>query len=345
MNMTNTNGKFAGSGLQVDKLLRQSSRLVLLGMAFWVLCPGCGRKAATALGRIREVTVASDWWSQVEPAVRQILQDTVFTPQPEPRFLLRVFSARQFENYRLLRTVFLIGTGEDTVIRVVLGAKLDSLPETGYGLFRIPNAWADNQQLVIFAARHESLLVRGLEAYALRIRSTFWDIALRNVERAVYFRGRDQKKVDALTERYGFTLDVPREWYLKEDYADSGFIYLFAHYPDRSVFVFWHDSVRALLPELLVSLRETLAARYYDGDRVERNYVRAETIAFLGQPAVRLQGVWQNDKGAMGGPFVSYCFNHEGRFFLVDGQVFLPGKPKLDQLLQVEVIVRSFTPQ
>ncbi len=336
---------FVGNGLRTGKVLRLRSCLVLLGVVYCIFCLGCGRKAATALGRIREVTVASDWWPQVEPTVRQILQDTVFTPQPEPRFLLRVFSAKQFENYRLLRTVFLIGTSVDTVLKVVLGAKLDSLPETGYGLFRIPNAWADNQQLVVFVAKHESLLVRGLEAYSLRIRNTFWDIALRNVERAVYFRGRDQKKTDALTERYGFTLDIPREWYLKEDHADSGFIYLFAHYPDRGVFVFWRDSVRELVPELLVGLRETLVTRYYDGDRIEPNYIKAETIAFLGQPAVRLQGVWQNDKGAMGGPFVSYCFNHEGRFFLVDGQVFLPGKPKLDQLLQVEVIIRSFTPQ
>lgn len=319
--------------------------LVLLTAAFCVVLTSCGRKAVTALGRIREVTVASDWWPRVEPVVRRMLQDTVFTPQPEPRFLLRVFPGGQFESYRLLRTVFLIGVNSDTVVRTVLGQKADSLPEAGYGLFRIPNAWAENQQLVVFCARHETLLVRGLESYALRIRATFRDIVLRNVERAVYFRGKDQKKTDTLSERYAFSLDVPKEWYLKREHADSGFIYLFAHYPDRSVFVFWQDSTRSLAPESMNSLREMLVARYYDGDRVDQSYAEAETFAFLGQPALRLQGVWQNDKEAIGGPFVSYCFNHEGRFFFVDGQVFLPGKPKLDQLLQVEAIVRSFTPR
>ncbi len=317
--------------------------VAVIGFLTTSLC--CGRRAAAALGRIREITVASDWWPQVETSVRGMLQDTVFTPQPELRFQLRIFSGRQFENYRLLRTVFLIGTSSDTAVRTVLGQRADSLPEPGYGLFLIPNAWAENQQLAVFAVGHESLLVRGLESYASRIRTTFRDIALRNVERAVYFRGRDQKKTDTLAERYAFSLDVPREWYLKQDYADSGFIYLFAHYPDRSVFVFWQDSTRPLVPDSLVSLREMIVARYYDGDRVERSYVKAETVAFLGQPAVRLQGVWQNDKAAIGGPFVSYCFNHEGRFFFLDGQVFLPGKPKLDQLLQVEAIVRSFTPK
>jgi len=317
-------------------------------LALLAVCPvlsGCGRRANTALGRLREITVASDWWELVEPVVRGTFQDTVFTPQPEPRFRLKVYTGKQFASYRLLRNVFLVGVASDTAVRTVLGARADSLPESGYGLFLIPNAWADNQQLVVFAAAHESLLVRGLESYGPRLSATFRDIVLRNVVQAVYFRGRDEKKTGELYERYAFGLDVPKDWFLKQEHADARFVYMFAHYPDRSVFVYWQESVRPLETGPMLDLRDTLTGRYYEGDRAERSYAVADTVEFLAEPALRLQGVWQNEKQAIGGPFVSYCFNHEGRFFMADGQVFLPGKPKLDQLLQVEAIVRSFTPR
>ena len=306
---------------------------------------GCGRRANTALGRIREITVVSDRWDWLEPTLSRILQDTIFTPQPEPRFPIRVYNEDQFESYRLLRTLFLIGTNSDTVIRAVLGPRVDSLPQGEYGLFHIPNAWADNQQLVVFVADDESLLISGLGLYAARIRNTFQDVVLGNSIRAVYYRGRDEEKTRSILERYDFGVDVPRGWRLNQEHADSQFVYLFAHFPDRSVFIHWQDSPRPLEPGPLLDLRDSLTRRYYDGDLVERPYTVTDSVEFLAGPALRLQSIWQNDSMSTGGPFVSYCFNHEGRFFMVDGQVFLPGKPKLDQLYQIEAIVRTFAPR
>ncbi|MBM3332560.1 DUF4837 family protein, partial [candidate division WOR-3 bacterium] len=70
-----------------------------------------------------------------------------------------------------------------------------------------------------------------------------------------------------------------------------------------------------------------------------------ETIAFLAGPCVRLSGIWRNDRDVIGGPFVNYSFNFRGRFYMADGLVYHPGKPKLDALSQTEAVIRTLTPK
>jgi len=115
--------------------------------------------------------------------------------------------------------------------------------------------------------------------------------------------------------------------------------------PDRDVFVYWQDTLRALVPESLAALRDLLTGRYYDGDSIDARFLEAETISFLAGPCVRLSGVWKNNRDAIGGAFVNYSFDFRGRFYMADGLVFNPGKPKLDALAQIEAVVRTLTPE
>lgn len=319
-------------------------RLAVL-VAVAAVLGGCRGRATPAVGDLREVVVVSGWWGAVEPEVRAILQQEIPTPQPEPEFKLRVFTPDQFRTYSMFRTLLVIGPTRDTLVATLLGPRVDSLPGGEYGLFRVPNPWSQNQELVIFAAREDSLLVPGLRAYAARLRATFREVVVRHVERAVYHRGRDTAGERALAEAYAFSIGVPKDWFLKQDHAGEHFVYLFGHYPDRGVFVYWEDAPRALGADSLVALRDRLTARFYKGDVVEPGYTVADTVEFLASPAVRLQGIWQNEEATIGGPFVSYSFNHEGRFFMVDGYVYNPGKKKLSSLLHVEAVIRTFTPQ
>ena len=319
-------------------------RLAVL-VALVLVLGGCRVSGTPAIGGLREIAVVTGWWGAVEPEVRAILQREMLTPQPEPEFTLHVFSPDQFRGYSMFRTLLVIGTTQDTLVAALLGARADSLPGGEYGLFRVPNPWAQNQELVIFAVRTDSLLVPGLRAYTARLRATFREIAVRHVERAVYMRGRDAAAERALARAHSFTIQVPKDWFLKQEHSAERFVYLFGHYPDRGVFVHWEDAPRALAADSLVALRDRLTAAFYRGDVVEPGYTAADTAEFLSAPAVRLQGIWQNEKETTGGPFVSYSFNHEGRFFMVDGYVYNPGKKKLGALLEVEAVIRTFTPQ
>ena len=315
----------------------------LLGAALFGLA--CSSPGQRLIGPLREVTVISAQWNQVEGTVRSILQEQVSTPQPEPEFKVRVGDDRKFETYSKFRILFLDGPSQDTLIRQILGPRADSLSEGDFGLLKVPNPWQQGQFALIFIARDTSKLVPGLELYAARIRHTLREIVLAQMAKAVYIEGVEKKPTAELSTRYAFTVDVPRRWFLNQDHAAENFIYLYGHVPDRNVFVYWQDSTRPLVPESLSTLRDLLTGRYYDGDSIDRRFLQAETIAFLAGPCVRLSGVWKNDRDVIGGPFVNYSFNFRGRFYMADGLVFNPGKQKLDALAQTEAVVRTLTPR
>ena len=311
-----------------------------------MLILACGRSPTERLiGPLREVTIISAQWNEVEGTVRSILQEMVSTPQPEPEFKVRVGTAGKFETYSKFRILFIIGTSRDTLIRQILGSRADSLSEGDFGLLKVPNPWQKGQFALIFIARDTSKLVSGLEVYAARIRRTLREIVLAQMAKAVYIEGVEKKPTEELGTKYAFTVDVPRRWILNKDHAADDFIYLYGHVPDRNVFVHWRDTTTSLIPESLAALRDLLTGRFYDGDSIDRRFLQAETIAFLAGPCVRLSGVWRNSRDVIGGPFVNYSFNFRGRFYMVDGLVYNPGKPKLDALTQTEAVVRTLTPR
>ena len=337
--MTKSEGEMAKSELRPN---RQVTSLLAFVALLVLACSSPGQRL---IGPLREVTVISAQWDQLEATVRSILQEPVATPQPEPEFKVRVGTAGKFDTYSKFRIVFLIGTSQDTLIRQILGPRADSLSEGDFGLLKVPNPWVKGQFALIFIARDTSGLVPGLETYAARIRQTLRGIVLDQMAKAVYIEGVEKKPTEELGSRYAFTIDVPRRWFINEDNAAERFIYLYGHVPDRNVFVYWQDTTRALVPESLAVLRDRLTGRFYDGDSIDRRFLQAETIAYLAGPCVRLSGVWKNDRDVIGGPFVNYSFNFQGRFYMADGLVFHPGKLKLDALAQTEAVIRTLTPK
>lgn len=320
--------------MQIHRL----SFFILLGVL------SCTGRVPRSLGPLREVTVITDYWPVVAKSVEGILAQEIRTPQPEPEFRLRVGGFDRFSSLFRLRLVFLIGTSRDTILRRILRNKLDSLPEGNFWLFKFPNAWVDNQWVLIFVATDTANLVPGLTLFARRIHQTATEMVLDHTSRATYLWGVEKELTAKLNEQFFWTIDVPRGWRLQDRDSAERFVYIFTHYPDRSIFVYWEDSTMELDWESMLNLRDRLTGRFYDGDSADRGMMRIDTIQFLGVSALRVRGVWQNRQAVLGGPFVCYAFNYQGRFFMVDGVVFNPGEKKLSSLFQVEAIIRTFLP-
>mgnify|MGYP000598558685 CR=1 FL=1 len=322
--------------------LRLAAGVVLAAAA--VLTAACTGRVSRSLGLLREVSVVTGYQDEVEPLLRRILQREIRTPQPEPEFRLRFGGTDRFAALSRMRLVLVVGTAKDSLIRQILGPRADSLPDGEFGLFRFPNAWAANQWVVVFVAKDRMLLSDGLERYTARIHATLTGVVFDQMTQATYLLGVNRELTDSIGQ-LGFTIDVPRKWLLRQEHSAERFIYMFGHAPDRSVFVYWQDSVGALSPERVIELRDGLTGRFYNGDSVDRTAVVLDTFEFAGVPALRIRGVWQNRREVIGGPFVSYAFNLQGRFFLLDGLVYAPGEKKLDRLFQVEAILRTFAPR
>jgi len=66
------------------------------------------------------------------------------------------------------------------------------------------------------------------------------------------------------------------------------------------------------------------------------------TRAFQGAPGLRWEGVWQNEKYVIGGPFRAFACHRNGDSFLMVGLVYAPGQDKMPALRQVEAMISTF---
>lgn len=266
----------------------------------------------SSLGPLREITIITDYWPVVGNKVEEILAQEIPTPQPEPEFRLRVGGFDRFVALSRLRLVLLIGTPQDTILRQILGKKLDSLTDGNYGLFKFPNAWVDNQWVLIFVAPDTGNLVLGLTRYARRIHQTVTEMVLDQMRRATYHRGLEEELTAKLGKHFFWTIDVPRGWQLQMKDSANRFVYIFSHYPDRSIFVYWSDSTIELNRDSVLNLRDRLTGKFYEGDSVDHNFVLTDTVQFLGVAALRIRGVWQNRTAVIGGAICLLCLQLSG---------------------------------
>ena len=93
---------------------------------------------------------------------------------------------------------------------------------------------------------------------------------------------------------------------------------------------------------LCMAIRDTLAAAYLSGDRIDPSRTTVRPIRFQGRDALEIYGLYQNDDPPMGGPFKMFCFHEGGRLYVVDIAVFNPPETKTPDLRVLEAIARTF---
>ncbi len=309
----------------------------------------CSPQLPTAIGPIREVVLVTDYHDLIDSTAQKILQNSIYTPQPEPEFLIRYEPLSRLKAVASFHIILLVGTANDDIIQQLCGERLQGLDKDTFKLLAISEPWAKNQKVLIFVTQKESLLVNGLNKFSARLRLTLQQYALAQMHRLTYQRGYNRRLKEKLLGKYGWAFNFPYGFRLVDKYELDKFIYLVTHNPDRSVFVYFEQKTRPLLKELLLSLRDSLTQQFYEGDFVVKELCQADTVRFqfftaetVAVLALKIRGVWQNQNLVAGGPFVAYCFNYQNRFYFLDGMAFNPGKYKLDNLNQLDVILQTF---
>jgi len=287
-------------------------------------------------GDVREVVVFLDERDRLLPVLAQVLADTFYTPHPEPRFRLLVPPLDSLTPYMGYRNTLLIAAP---------GMKTWPLYQKIFkatpGLtFQRGVIYEDDHWIGIGAEQWgalESLLQSALPVVQESLQS--W--AEQSYREREYFTGHNKKIRNVIRERWHLDLDIPAGWAFFAQ--DTNFFALAKHYPDRFFFIYRESFTRPLEPQAILDLRDQLTKVYYQGDYVDRSHVRVEKTTFLGYPAVRIYGVWQNDSLYIGGPFLLYAFNRDHRaFYLLDMAVFAPEKDyKLSYLWRTEVILKT----
>lgn len=319
--------------------------LVVFFTGLMLLAFDCDYKP-DAVGMAREVYIFTARKKWVESEISMALENQIFTPQPGVEFLLRYKKMGDLENSLIRHGLLFVGLEQDSIIRFAKSIYPALTSHDSFNLYTIKDLWAAKQTVVVFVAADSQHLVDGLDAVRSLLRKEFKIKLLERLE-GVTYGGGDDKKLSAGIEKYGFRLRVPERWYLEEGFAADHFVWVHAFEPDRLIFIYWEDVERAdVSRQAMLLLRDSLTARFYEGDYLYLPLTAAGPYYFRGNEAVRIDGVWQNDSMSVGGPMIGFAFNADGRFWMIDAMLFYPETPrkKIFWLNQLEVILATFRP-
>lgn len=303
-------------------------------------CFFCKQVLPESVGRARDIIVVTPYKDSLEMEISFILEEVHYTPQPEKEYRVKYVPCDKFDAYSRFHTILVCLTPADSLYQVYFSSLrlLDS-----FTLYRIDTLFAKDQVILLLLGKEVSSLKEGLRKYREKIKQIFKIRLLQRLYDYTYVEGFNREAMQHL-RKYGFNLKVPARFILIERYSSQHFVYLIAHEPDRNIFIYWEDKPREIDPGNLFYIRDSLTQIFYNGDYVERTLSVFKEWKFKNYKGYRLEGVWQNEKFTIGGPFVSYVFNTDNRFYFIDAIVFEPGKKKLSFLNQMEVILLTFQP-
>jgi hypothetical protein len=265
------------------------------------------------------------------------IQRTVTTVETETVFSWAFAEADDFTGTLTERRVilFLVETPEDLP---------DRLQAVSPGLWFGEDIWAQNQQ-VVGAVVENGALPEPLadlleEAYNTQVHRYIYGSFV-NTQMS------SPERLDSLAA-LGFTIDVPKAYATHIWRPEDGFIQYQRVAGEECLLML---SIRFLAPpsELTDSsaivAREAMARRFfYDAsvDSVDRSRVSVSRITFGGMPGISLTGMWRNPEYLNAGAFTSRILDSGERRYIMDMEVYNPGREKEPYLREGWVIMDTF---
>ncbi len=315
----------------------------------------CSGVSDPALGSYESIRVI--YQSTPPPDLMSSVEDALAIPfvtfQEETLFYLYPHPVRQLEDFQNLKNLlFLVDLSErgqltDIANELLGAAKLNEVVRGGTStLLFLDNVWARGQTAAFLLAADHAELQTGLQTEGDRIRSGFLNSNRKRILKYLLYRGENKTLSRQIFEDHGWFIRMPAPFVEDPRHTGEGFFTMKMGRPGRLLFVYWMDGFNSL-PEgdEIIALRNDLGFRYYDEDEIEPTLTGYSKALFKGWDAIRLEGVWQNDKYVIGGPFRSVAFlqPQTDRLFLIDYCVYAPDFPKKYYLWELESVLETFT--
>jgi hypothetical protein len=321
-----------------------------------LLTASCSTKR-DALGSPDKIIVVADstQWLDIEDDVRAAMEKIIYSPQPEPTFSILQKNPDQLGKLQRFPNLLFVGTLDaDNDMRQLFETVLTDdararVEQDSAFLFNKQDPWARHQLLGLVVSKDISTLKKNLQSQGEQLFNLYDEQVSANMFRQL-FEHFEQKEISkSLMAKHGWNIRVQHDYHVAVDSSDLRTVWLRRFNPQRWISVYWEpvDDPSILSKEWMLSRRDEIIHPLYDGDYIYEDDViktQEKVVNFNERYAIRLDGVWQNDKHVMGGPFRSFAFydENDGRLYLIDLAVFAPGRRKYQYLRQMEGIVSTF---
>ncbi|MCH2197253.1 MAG: DUF4837 family protein [Flavobacteriales bacterium] len=338
-------------------------KLLFLGMFSVLLACSQSGEAPVLPGKVGPagelLVVASEsvWNGPVGAAIREVVaQPYPVLPQAESHFDLVNLDPRDFDKFwKPHRNIIYIEVGqavEQTISKVEFARNRYSS-----GQIYIEARGKSQQELA------DAIISRGNEILSI--------LHKEEVDRlAANVRAFDNEALNAdLMEKYGLTLDIPRDMFVVAEIVDTSderleFLWLQRemtrmkggnnHDIKEGVFVYTYpyttDSIFSM--NWLLEKRQDMLRKYVPGP-TDGSYMANEMhlvptyeeVVFKGMFASEVRGLWKMQNDFMGGPYYMLTFYDEAnqRIVSVDGYAYAPYFDKREYMREVEAIVKTLT--
>ena len=328
--------------------------LLLLSLALFLYCNGCGGDLPSAMGFDEDVFLVTGLKGEdpVCGSLREVFEATIETPGVETLYTLRIIEPAEMEKFLLVKSLIIMGTlSENDPMSDILNEILDQgargeVLTSGAQLFVRSDWMALGQHLVIVAAE-DYVRLSDFTAVNSDILFKLVDRAIRDRIAKKVFQEGVKRELKDIAGLYDWTIDIPGDYRRRHYYPEEGFVSYWKRVPDRMFFVYWEDGLEEINNLSFKTLRNFLTREYYDMDVISERGFTTRTHEDGEHTSLSATGFWENDKYTMGGYFTSefVAVRGQNRTFLVDGCLFAPGVDKRKYIKEIEAVLATFRTQ
>lgn len=213
--------------------------------------------------------------------------------------------------------------------------------------------FARGQEVIYLFGNTRQELIENLEKNRNSLRNYMVDKALNNI-RVDIRKTRDAGIVKELKEDRGYSINVPKGFYIAREFDNLVWLRQPDRKIDKSIFIYSipYTDAKSFDRERIMSLRDSVTKEFlYDIDKRDLYFeveplvpMHTEEFSFNGKYAVETRGMWKLNDQSVGGPFISYMFVDEStnQLYYIDGFLIAPGQDKVEELFELEAIMSTF---
>ncbi|MDO9578916.1 MAG: DUF4837 family protein [Candidatus Cloacimonadales bacterium] len=305
-------------------------------------------------GQKQDIYVFADdnVWKYAEHYIRNTLERFQFTTENETYFTVKRTPMDKMEQfYKFNNLLFLADLSSDApvakFVKQIMGAQVEQeIAANSVGVYPQNNVWARDQFVLFLVADNERDLLNLNIDMSNKTFELFKNILYDRIKMQVY---KSPTYSSATFDNFSWNLELPKSYAVYKQDAANHFISFLARLrnkPDRYISVYSEKMESNEVDEdWLKKIRAELAWKYYDEDEFFDKDISFERYELNGFKGWELSGRWQNKKYAVGGAFRSFAFWDEAgkTAYLIDNSIYFPEGYKLDGLIEMEVISRTFS--
>lgn len=278
------------------------------------------------------------WKSEGGSALREELeQEYPALPQPEPLFdVIHIASGAFDDLFKMHRSIVIVD--------------VSSVHKTAEITFS-ENNWSKPQIVVRFLAPDPESLNRLIIENKNKLTNSLQQYDRKRLAE-VYGSGKDLV-TKSIMSKFGIDMAIPRGYNIDIDTDEFASLSVETSQTSQVIFIYRYPyfDKNDFTTKRLIEKRNEFLKKYTVGTRAGSHMTTASIfppitfdIKIKGQDFVEMRGLWELNKGFMGGPFISHSTldSVRNKIITVEAYVYNPNNKKRSLMRQMEAIVYSF---